>query len=245
MKGTQILMAAALFFVLGVSSALADDITADVLTYDGRTKIATATGNVVIHANEGAVITGESGEYHFEDRTAHLTGGVSYKKDSGTMTCGEMFLYTDKTARGIGNVVMHDTVQGRVLKGDDVTYNSDTGYGVISGNGYLESPDGSVFAPHIEGNLNEIRIVADGGVYFQSDLHDMTGYGDRAVYTRTGRDGNDGTLVLTGNAHATQNGNSFDGPELVMHETDQMVETNGRSTLTITNTRASGGDTAQ
>lgn len=245
MKVTQTLMAAALFFALGASSALADDITADILTYDGRTKIATATGNVVIHANEGAVITGESGEYHFDDRTAHLTGGVSYEKDSVTMTCGEMFLHADKTARGIGNVVMHDTAQGRVLKGDDVTYNADTGHGIISGNGYLESPDGSVSAPHIEGNLNEVRIVADGGVHFQSGLHDMTGYGDRAIYTRSGRDGNDGTLVLSGNAHATQRGNSFDGPELILHEADQMVETNGRSTLTITNTRASVGDTAQ
>lgn len=245
MKVTHILMAAALFFALGASPALADDITADVLTYDGKTKIATAAGNVVIHAGEGAVITGQSGEYHFDDRTAHLSGSVSYQKDSVTMTCGEMFLYTDKTARGIGNVVMHDAAQGRVLKGDDVTYNSGTGYGVISGNGYLESPDGNVSAAHIEGNLNEVRIVADGGVYFQSDGHDMTGYGDRAVYTRTGRDGHDGTLVLTGNAHATQNGNSFDGPELVMHEADQMVETNGRSTLTITNTRGSAGDRAQ
>lgn len=40
-------------------TAWADDITADVLTYDGKAKTVTATGNVVIHANEGAVVTGK------------------------------------------------------------------------------------------------------------------------------------------------------------------------------------------
>lgn len=240
MKVTHILMAAALLSALGLSPVLADDITADVLTYDGKTKVATAEGNVVIHANEGATITGSSGEYHFDDRTAHLAGGVSYEKEGMTMTCGEVFLYEDKTTRGIGNVVMNDPAEGRVLKGDDVLYNTDTGYGEINGNGYLESPDGSVRAPHIEGNLNQIKIEATGGVYFQSDRHDMTGYGDTAVYSRSGRNGTDGTLVLSGNAHATQNGNSFDGPELIMREADKIVETNGRSTLTITNTSSPG-----
>ena len=47
----------------------ADDITADILTYDGNSKIATAEGNVVIHANQGAVITGQKGQYYFGDRS--------------------------------------------------------------------------------------------------------------------------------------------------------------------------------
>ena len=59
-------------------SVMADDITADVLTYDGKTKVVTAKGDVVIHANQGATITGAQGEYHFEDRSAYLEGGVRY-----------------------------------------------------------------------------------------------------------------------------------------------------------------------
>ena len=49
---------AVLAIALGsVTTAMADDITADVLTYDGKAKVVTAKGNVVIHANEGATIT--------------------------------------------------------------------------------------------------------------------------------------------------------------------------------------------
>lgn len=57
--------AALLIGACGAGTAAADDISADVLTYDGAAKVATAEGNVVIHADEGATMTGASGEYHF------------------------------------------------------------------------------------------------------------------------------------------------------------------------------------
>lgn len=55
---------------------MADDITADVLTYDGKTKVVTAKGDVVIHANQGATITGAQGEYHLK------TGALTWKEAS-------------------------------------------------------------------------------------------------------------------------------------------------------------------
>ena len=231
---------AVLAIALGsVTTAMADDITADVLTYDGKAKVVTAKGNVVIHANEGATITAADGEYHFEDRSAFLEGGVHYAKNQETLTADKLFLYNDKTARGIGSVYYHDDAENRTLKGDDVMYNSDTGFAKIEGNGYLESPDGSLAAPHIEGNLKQIKVVATGGVNLSSTLHNATGYGDQAVYTRTGRNGTDGRLVLQGNAWAVQNGNRFDGPELILMDNDKVVETKGRSTIVITNTGGS------
>ena len=226
---------AALAIALGVQGmAMADDITADVLTYDGNTKVVTAKGDVVIHANQGATITGSNGEYHFEDRSAFLEGGVIY--------ADKMYLYQDKTARGIGSVNFHDGLEKRTLKGDDVMYNPDTGFGKIEGNGYLESPDGILQAPHIEGNMKQVKVVATGGVNLSSSLHNAVGYGDQAVYTRTGANGTDGKLVLTGNAWVTQNGNSFNGPELVLRDEDKVVETTGRSTIVITNTGSTGTD---
>ena len=85
---------AALAIALGVQGmAMADDITADVLTYDGNTKVVTAKGDVVIHANQGATITGSNGEYHFEDRSAFLEGGVNYVKDQTTLYADKMYLY--------------------------------------------------------------------------------------------------------------------------------------------------------
>lgn len=216
--------------------AMADDITADVLTYDGNTKVVTAKGDVVIHANQGATITASQGEYHFEDRSAYLEGGVHYVKEATTLDAAKMYLYQDKTARGIGSVNFHDGAENRTLKGDDVMYNPDTGFGKIEGNGYLSSPDGTLEAPHIEGNMKQVKVVATGGVNLSSSLHNAVGYGDEAVYTRTGRDGSDGKLVLSGNAWVNQNGNSFTGPELVLRDADKVVETTGRSTIVITNT---------
>lgn len=228
---------AALAISIGAAGgAMADDITADVLTYDGNTKVVTAKGDVVIHANQGATITASQGEYHFEDRSAYLEGGVHYVKVATTLDAAKMYLYQDKTARGIGSVNFHDGAENRTLKGDDVMYNPDTGFGKIEGNGYLSSPDGTLEAPHIEGNMKQVKVVATGGVNLSSSLHNAVGYGDEAVYTRTGRDGSDGKLVLSGNAWVNQNGNSFTGPELVLRDADKVVETTGRSTIVITNT---------
>jgi len=237
-KPLYTVLAAVAISACAMGTALADDITADVLTYDGKTKTVTAKGNVVIHANQGATITAKNGQYHFEDRSAFLDGGVHYVKDSSTLDAQKMFLYKDKTTRGVGNVYFNDSVEKRVLKGDDVIYNPDTGFGKIEGNGYLKSPDGIVQAPHIEGNMKQVKIVATGGVNLSSELHEATGYGDRAVYTRTGREGTDGKLVLTGNAWVNQKGNTFNGPELVLRDADKVVETTGRSTIVIVNTGA-------
>lgn len=95
-------------------------------------------------------------------------------------------------------------------------YNAATGFGKIEGNGYLETADGTLSAPHIEGNLKQIKVVATGGVDLTSTTNNAVGYGDQAVYTRSGQDGTDGKMVLSGNAWVEQNGNTFDGPELVL-----------------------------
>lgn len=236
MRKLKIVLAALILSASAFGTAMADDITADVLTYDGNSKTVTAEGNVVIHANEGATITAANGEYHFEDRSAFLGGGVKYEKEQAVLTADKMYLYKDKTARGVGSVYYHDAAEGRTLRGDDVMYNNDTGFMKIEGNGFAETPDGSIAAPHIEGNMKQVKIVATGGVNLASEARNATGYGDQAVYTRTGRDGTDGKLVLTGNAWLNQNGNSFTGPELVMRDADKIMETTGRSTIVIVNT---------
>ncbi len=238
------LLAAALF-ASASAPVMADDITADELTYDGKTKVVTAKGHVVIHANQGATITGDNGEYHFDDKSAFLDGGVTYKKEGSTLTAEKMYLYQDRTARGVGGVYFEDTVEKRILKGDDVMYNANTGFGKIEGNGYLETPDGSLSAPHIEGNMKQVKVVATGGVNLTSPANNATGYGDQAVYTRTGQQGTDGKLVLTGNAWVNQNGNTFNGPELVLRDADKVVETTGRSTIVITNTASMSSKTAE
>lgn len=230
--------AAVLLAALGAFPAQADDISADVLTYNGQTRVATAKGNVVIHANEGATMTGESGEYHFSDGSAYLTGSVHYVKGAQTMDAETVRVGGDRTIYGTGRVYMHDSAEQRTLRGDSVTYNPDTGYSLINGNAYVQTPDGSLTAPRIEGNAKEIRFTASGGVEFQSETHQLSGSGDQAVYTKS-PNADDGRVVLSGNAYAVQNGNSFVGPELVFQLDENFAHTRGRSTLIITNTEGS------
>lgn len=243
MKSIYAAAAALLITFGGAGSALADDISADVLTYNGQTRVATAQGNVVIHANEGATMTGASGEYHFDDGSAYLTGGVHYEKQGSTMSADTVHVLGDKTIVGTGSVDLYDAAGQRTVRGDEVTYNPDTGYSRVSGSGYVSTPDGSLTAPLIEGNAKEIRFTASGGVQFESDVHQLTGSGDQAVYTKS-PDKEDGKVVLTGNAYAVQNGNSFQGPELVFELSDNFVQSKGRSTLVITNTNSGASTTA-
>ncbi len=89
---------------------MADDITADVLTYDGKAKVVTAKGNVVIHANEGATITAADGEYHFEERECFPGRRRSLCQESGNID-DKLFLYNDKTARGIEAFIIMTTLK--------------------------------------------------------------------------------------------------------------------------------------
>lgn len=226
--------ASLLLLSLTAAGADAAEITADVLTYNGVSKTASAQGNIIIK-DEGAVMTGSSGEYHFNDRSAYLTGGVTYQKEDTSLTAASVTLSGDQTLHGTGSVVIHDGE--RSLYGDDVTYNTNTGYGLAEGSARAELPDGTITAPRMEGNLKGIRITATGGVHIVSDPHQLTADGDTAVYTKS-PDADDGRIVLTGNARATQNGNTFTGPELDMDLRANLIQTKGRSTLIITNTNA-------
>ena len=122
-------------------TVFADDITADVLTYNGKTKVVTADGNVIINGNDGATIKGEHGAYHFIDRSAWIAGNVSYSKASTRITAERLELYSDKTIQGIGNVVYHDGAMNRTLQGDAVSYNTESGDSNIQGNGYLSTSE--------------------------------------------------------------------------------------------------------
>ena len=228
---SAVFTASLLLFSLTAAGADAAEITADVLTYNGVRKVASAQGNLVIK-DADAVMTGSSGEYHFDDRSAYLTGGVTYQKADTSLTAAAVSLSGDQTLHGTGSVVIHDGE--RSLYGDDVTYNSNTGYGLAEGSARVEMPDGTIAAPRMEGNLKEIRLTATGGVHIVSDAHQMTADGDTAVYTNS-PNADEGRIVLTGSATATQNGNTFSGPELDMDLRNNMVATKGRSTLIITN----------
>ena len=121
----------------------------------------------------------------------------------------------------------------RQIFGDSVEYNSDTEYGKVLGNARLIAEGTTLTGNQVEGWLKEIRAVAQGDVTFNNPDRNVSGSADRATYTQTPNQ-NDGVVLLTGSAHAVQNGNVLNAPELKLYLNDNSAETlGGRSTLVI------------
>ena len=206
-------------------------ISADTLSYDGNTGRAEASGNVVI-TQQDKTMTGANGWYNTKTREASLEGGVSMIGDNMSMSAQSVHSVNDNQFTAEGDV--HLQRDDRQIFGDSVEYNSDTEYGKVVGNAKLIVEGTTLTGNQVEGWLKEIRAVAQGDVTFNNPDKNVSGSADRATYTQTPNQ-NDGVVLLTGSAHAVQNGNVLNAPELKLYLKDNSAETlGGRSTLVIT-----------
>ena len=205
-------------------------ISADTLSYDGNTGRAEASGNVVI-TQQDKTITGANGWYNTKTREASLDGGVSLIGSNMAMSAQSVHSINDNQFSATGDV--HLQRDDRQIFGDSVEYNSDTEYGKVLGNARLIAEGTTLTGNQVEGWLKEIRAVAHGDVTFNNPDRNVSGSADRATYTQTPNQ-NDGVVLLTGSAHAVQNGNVLNAPELKLYLNDNSAETlGGRSTLVI------------
>ena len=205
-------------------------ISADTLSYDGTTGRAEASGNVVI-TQKDKTITGANGWYNTKTREASLDGGVSLIGSNMAMSAQSVHSINDNQFSATGDV--HLQRDDRQIFGDSVEYNSDTEYGKVLGNARLIAEGTTLTGNQVEGWLKEIRAVAQGDVTFNNPDRNVSGSADRATYTQTPNQ-NDGVVLLTGSAHAVQNGNVLNAPELKLYLNDNSAETlGGRSTLVI------------
>lgn len=205
-------------------------ISADTLSYDGNTGRAEASGNVVI-TQQDKTITGANGWYNTKTREASLDGGVSLIGSNMAMSAQSVHSINDNQFSATGDV--HLQRDDRQIFGDSVEYNSDTEYGKVLGNARLIAEGTTLTGNQVEGWLKEIRAVAQGDVTFNNPDRNVSGSADRATYTQTPNQ-NDGVVLLTGSAHAVQNGNVLNAPELKLYLNDNSAETlGGRSTLVI------------
>lgn len=205
-------------------------ISADTLSYDGNTGRAEASGNVVI-TQQDKTITGANGWYNTKTREASLDGGVSLIGSNMAMSAQFVHSINDNQFSATGDV--HLQRDDRQIFGDSVEYNSDTEYGKVLGNARLIAEGTTLTGNQVEGWLKEIRAVAQGDVTFNNPDRNVSGSADRATYTQTPNQ-NDGVVLLTGSAHAVQNGNVLNAPELKLYLNDNSAETlGGRSTLVI------------
>ena len=186
-------------------------ISADTLSYDGNSGRADATGNVVI-TQADKTMTGAKGWYN-------------------TKTAESVHSYNNNKFTANGSV--HLQRADRQIFGDSVEYSTDSEYGLVTGNARLIAEGTTLTGDKVEGWMKEVRAVAQGNVTFSNPERNVSGSADRATYTQTPNQ-NDGVVLLSGSAHAVQNGNVLNAPELKIRLADDSAETlGGRSTLII------------
>lgn len=204
-------------------------VTADTLVYDGKTQVATATGNVVI-VRDQATMTGNQASYNLKTAEADMEGNVAVQQL-------DMQLNADKVHSTNRNyIVATGSVRGvyndKKVNGDQVEYYLDKDYGIVTGNGYLEAQGSQMWADHIDAWFKEVRAVGQGNVHIESPADNLTAYAKQAVYTQT-PNVNDGVIHLTGDVHAAQKGNTLNGDNVVIRLADNSVQTMTRSTVVI------------
>ncbi|MDU8008276.1 MAG: LptA/OstA family protein [Veillonella sp.] len=195
-------------------------ISADTLSYDGNSGRADATGNVVI-TQADKTMTGAKGWYN----TKTMIGSDM------AMSAQTVHSYNNNKFTANGSV--HLQRADRQIFGDSVEYSTDSEYGLVTGNARLIAEGTTLTGDKVEGWMKEVRAVAQGNVTFSNPERNVSGSADRATYTQTPNQ-NDGVVLLSGSAHAVQNGNVLNAPELKIRLADDSAETlGGRSTLVI------------
>lgn len=232
-KKTKLITMVSLSALLGAMVAFAapeaTSITADELAYDGKSRVATATGNVVVTRGD-QVMTGSTGWYNLDTSEAYLSGGVQMNGPDTSMSASEIHAYGKDEVSASGSVYLQKG--NRSLSGSSVTYNLSSDYGTLSGGAQLVSEDATMTADHIEGWFKQIRAIGTGHVELHSEKHSLTATGGRIEYTQTPGE-NDGQAHLSGGAYAVQNGNTLQGEAFDIRLGDNSIRTQGRSTLVI------------
>lgn len=217
MRLRRMLAAALLLGALSVGAQAAPpaELTADALEYDAETGLVEAKGSVRI-TQDGAVATGQEASYNTRTKESRLTGGVEVVKENLRMNAQ----IVTALAGGTQIVAEGDVVAVKddwVLAAPRVTYDTERQYAELPSAGRVETVDGTVTADRMEAYLGEDRVNAFGNVHIVSPPRNLEAFSDNATYDKNER----GKLVLTGNAVATQDGNTLRGKTLTLYLGEQ------------------------
>lgn len=205
-------------------------ISADELVYNANTQLVEVSGHVLVKQN-GNDVTAQTGTYNTKTQEAVLKGNVQITGEEISGHAMQMDLYGNEKVVGIGNAYFKKGTQE--LQGDRVEYNTVTGYGNITGNGMIKNEDYQLEAPHINAWTKKIYAKGNGGVKLRSFTQNIYATGNEIEYFQTPEQ-NDGVAYIRGNAYVEQDGNKFTGKTLKVYMDKNIVETEGRSTLVIT-----------
>ena len=197
-------------------------IKANVIEYNTKTGVTTASGNVVITQEDGQA-QASAAEYNTKTKAGRLTGGVVATKGDARITSATLVMHDDKHMTAIGNATIKK--QDKTLRSEQVEYYQDREFMETAGSwGELVMDDGSTLtAGYINYDLRQGLAIAKDNVKIVSDARSLTAAADIVTYD-TARDG---VIELVGNATATQNGNTISGNNLRITNDDQTAQATG------------------
>ena len=223
-------------------------LTADTIEYNAVTDMASASGGVTV-TRDGGVLTGQQATYDFKSQQVVITGGVTANKDDMSLKADKLVSTLNSEMTATGNVVV--TKGQNVLTGPEIHYNQASSDINMPYGGSADGPQAAIRGDVLSGDLATNQYHADGDVYLNSKTNDVQSTSDTATYTGNGQDFNftadgnvnlrsdsrnmtghsdhavyssadNGKLVMTGNASATQNGNIVRGNTLTVYMGDNV-----------------------
>ena len=204
------------------------DMSADVIEYDSTTGVMTATGSVKM-IQENAVVTGAKAIYNTKSKEADIIGGVHMVKEDLDLTAANVKSINNQHIIAVGDVVM---VKGTsTLTGPQADYFVDRDYVLINSDARISMPDGVMTSDKLEHYVKENRAVGTGNVHIVSPTRKLDATGDVATYY--GAEGQQGKIVLSGNAVAVQENNTLRGKTLTMYLEEKPAASNNSSELVI------------
>jgi lipopolysaccharide export system protein LptA len=215
---------AAQFYLPPAFSANAPvQLEADTITYNNKTGVAEATGNVVITQND-SVLTASWAEYNTQTREGRLRGSVKAVMEDATLTADEV-----RSAGGSdrifanGNVVL---IKGEnTLTGEEIEYRPAEEYVLVPVSARIETKDTVMTSDNLEAFLREERAVGTGNVHIVSAARNIDATANEATYY--GLPQEEAKVILTGNVKVLEGTNSLTGENLVVSFSEKEIQANG------------------
>ncbi|MEI6285640.1 MAG: LptA/OstA family protein [Bacillota bacterium] len=198
------------------------EITADTMTFNTKTNVATADGRVKM-IQGAAEITGQHVEYNNLTADGLITGGVTAKRDDATLTCSQVQIVRQDHVIATGNVVA--IRQGYRFNSERLEFfvKAERVFAPIAS--VITTKDGTLHSGQLEYFLKTQTGKANNGVKINSPARQITATAQTATY----QGGENATVVLSGNAHAVQNGNTLDGDELKYYMAENSFVADGKT----------------
>lgn len=206
-------------------------IEAEAIEYNSKTGQMQASGANGVKLTQGTMtMTGVKADYNTKTQAGIVTGNVKAIQDTMTLTAEQVEAKENQQMTATGNVIL--VKESNRLYAPKVDYFGDRQVAVVEKNAKMITTDGVITSDRLETYFSEKRSVAQGNVLIISEQRNLQARADHAVYYEA-QSGQQGRIVLTGNARAVQDGNTIVGQTLTLYMDDKAVDATGRTKVVI------------